>query len=129
LHLTAAGAAVEAPRDEVLAVVGQQVVLVFAEAAACAAHRFHADELRGRVLTDRDFVAGGELFDGDFLHRAAMQRLREAGIVDDHAVARVDAVVFVARAARDEFGAERRFVVERETASGLLVDQSGLLVG
>ena len=73
MHLFAAAFAEQAPCAEVLAVVREQAIMVFAEAGACAAYGFVADVAGGRGRADRQRMASGEAFQFHFLNRAAMR--------------------------------------------------------
>jgi len=110
MNLFAAAFAEQAPCAEVLAVVRQQAVAVFAEARAGAQHGFFAGILRERMRAHGDGVTVGKCLERDFFDGAAMRGLGETCVVNDLAAADINAVVFVAAALRDQMGTEGGFV-------------------
>ena len=107
-NLFAAGNAFDTPRAEVLAVVRQQAITVFAETRTGAFDGFEATVTAPRVLDDDDVVSGAEALERDLLDGAAMQRRAKARIVNDLAAADVDAVMAITLANGDEMRAERQ---------------------
>jgi len=84
---------VQAPLDEVFAVVAEQAVTLLAEARTCA-----PDDLVGRVtgLAVFDHEHGpttGEFLERHFFHRLAHDVVHQRAVVNYAAVARVDAVM------------------------------------
>src|SRR5262249_40507375 len=77
MHLLAAAFAEQTPRAEVFAVVGQQAIVVFAEARTGSPDGFSAEELWQRMRFRRDRMTRGKLFERDLGNRPAM---RGAGI-------------------------------------------------
>jgi hypothetical protein len=109
--LFAAAFAEQAPCAEVLAVIGQQAIAVFAEPRASAQHGMRARIRREPTRAHRNGVAIGELLDWDFFDGAATHGLRETRVVDDHTATSINTVMFVAMAFRDQVGTEREFVM------------------
>ncbi|CAG9245603.1 hypothetical protein PCAR4_170126 [Paraburkholderia caribensis] len=110
MDLFAAAFAEQAPRAEVLAVVRQQAIVVFAEARAGAQHGLFGGVLRERMRADGNGVTIGEGFERHFFDGAAMGGLRETCVVNDLAATDVNAVMFVAAALGDQMGTEGGFV-------------------
>lgn len=106
-YLFAAGYAADAPRAEVFAVVGQQVVAIFAEAGAGAVDGLGAEVAGEGFGLDRHGVARGKRFERGFFDRRGLQCVAEAAIVNDAAAAGVDAMMGVAIARRDQVGARQ----------------------
>lgn len=99
-HLFAAVFAVDAPVHEVFAVVGNEAVKVFAQAASGA-----ADALRGvvsslGVLANAAAAAADEFGEADFFNTDALSAANvvQSGVVDNSAAADVEAVMAVADA-------------------------------
>ena len=92
--------AVDAPVHEVFAVVGNEAVKVFAQAASGA-----ADALRGAVsslgvLANAAAAAADEFGEADFFNTDALSAANvvQSGVVDNSAVADIEAVMAVADA-------------------------------
>ena len=103
-HLFAAVSAVDAPVYEVFAVIGNEAVEVFAQAALGT-----ADALLGCVsalgmFADAADTAAGELGEADFFdaHMFEVQDVVESGVVDYSAAADVEAVAAVGNSGADE---------------------------
>src|SRR5438552_9215829 len=96
---------VNTPRTKVLAVVGQEPVMIFAQSGASPLNRFLADIFRERGWFDPDYMACSETLDADFLHRSAVQRPAKSGVVHHLPITQVNAMVIVAMTGRDEMGA------------------------
>src|SRR3954469_1469282 len=119
LDLRAAADAGQAPCDEVLAVVGEEAVAIFAEARAGTRPRGRTGKSRRRRALDLHWAAVGEFDERDFLDRSAVQPGLEAGVVNDAAVAGVETVMH-------ETPARRRQV--RSDAQGLRQGRLGMRV-
>src|SRR3954468_22510417 len=90
------------PFDEVLTVVEEEAVAVFAEARARTRHRGGAGKSRCRRALHLHRAAVGEFGKRDFLDRPAVQPGLEAGVVDDAAVAGVETVMHESQARRPQ---------------------------
>src|SRR5712671_4603373 len=80
-HLGAVTDAVEAPIAEVLAVIGQQAIIILAEARASASDGFFGRKYRLGVIDASHFAAGGESRQRDFLNRTALPEPRETRVM------------------------------------------------
>ena len=112
-NLHAAALAAQRPLTEVLAVVCQEPIAVFAEARAYPLHHFTAIEARC-IVSNPDAVAMSEIFERNVFHRTASQSMGKAGVVDHPTVANEDAVVAIECSRADEMRSERRLITRGE---------------
>ena len=115
LYLSAAAVAVQAPFAKVLAVVVENAIAVFAESRARASHDFLRFETFHSMGLDPDVTPTRETLERNFLHRSAAPSSGEAGVMNDAAVADVNAVMRVKRAWGDEMCGKRRFAFRCKT--------------
>ena len=94
-----------------LAVVRQKAVAALAQARACACHDLAASEAR-RIVAHSDVVTESETLERNLLHRSAPPSVSEAGVMNDAAIADVDAVVTVEGAWRDEMRGKWRLLAD-----------------
>lgn len=106
-HLLTAALAQQTPSAEVLAVVGQQVIAIFAQTAASTGHRSRTRITSARLRLYRYAMAAGEILERGFFHGAGVERVAEAGVVDDTAFSNIDPVVGVPLAFRYEMRARQ----------------------
>ena len=112
LHLRTAVLAEKHPGAQVLAVIAKQPIPVFTQPRANPADRILPGEHRHGMDANENLAAGGEAFERGLFNRTAMQRASEAGVVNDAAVADIDAVMFVTRALRHEVSTRSGFAVD-----------------
>lgn len=105
---------VQAPVVEVLAIVGENPVPGFTDSRASPLHRYLAGKLVLAILPNQQWAVGGKSIDGEYFCRAAVVRLRRTCVVQDFAVANIDAMVPIPQARRDDVFSkgERAFFME-----------------
>ena len=96
-HLFAAVFAVDAPVHEVFAVVDNEAVEVFAQAASSAADALLGAVSALGVLANAAAAAAGEFAEADFFNTDALSAANvvQSGVVDNSAAADVEAVMAV----------------------------------
>jgi len=118
--LIAAMLAVQAPFGEVLAVVGEETIRVFTETRARTTDDFRALESGSLTRPHPDGEAVSEPRKRNLFHRATPPARTEGTVVDDAAIADVDAVMGEAETRRDEMRAQRGLFVARQKSIVLL---------
>jgi hypothetical protein len=102
LDLKAALLVFHAPLAEVLAVVGEKSVAVFADAGERPARHFCPTEPRRRVDPDPDCPSQREARERNFFHRTSPQSAHSRFVVNDIAAPNIDAVMAEATARRNQ---------------------------
>jgi hypothetical protein len=100
-NLIAARFTAQTPFAEVLAVVRQQPIRVFAYTGACSEDHLCGIELRWHIASAPDWIAAGEASERRFFHRSSTQAACESCVMHDVAVAYVDPVMQITAARRD----------------------------
>jgi hypothetical protein len=111
LHLQASRLAVQTPFAEVLAIVCQETIAVFAHTGSSPANDFPDIEVRWRAGSDPDALATGETRQRNFFHRPSAQALRESRIVNNVAIACIYSVMQISAPGRDEMRTQRGLLV------------------
>jgi hypothetical protein len=119
-HLGAMTDAVETPIAEVLAVIGQQAIIVLTEARTGASDDFFGRKYRSGMSDDSHRVTGGESRQGDFLNWTALPECGETRIVHHSSTADIHAMMGISSARGRQMGPERQFSLpcRRETRLG-----------
>jgi hypothetical protein len=112
-HLGAMTDAVETPIAEVLAVIGQQAIVILAEARAGASDDFFGRKDGLGVIDDSQLAAGGESRQGDFLYRTALPEPGKTRVMHHPSIANIYAVVGIPSAQGRQMGAEGQFFLPR----------------
>src|SRR5450631_89053 len=99
--------AVERPIAEVLAVIGQQAIIVLTEARMGASDDFFGRKYRSWVMDDSHRVPGGESSQGDLLNRTALPECGETRIVHHSSTADIHAMMGISSARGRQMGTER----------------------
>ena len=100
-YLVAAPLIPQTPFAEVLTVVGQQSVGVFAQSGARSADHLPTIEVRCRIGSDPARVAARETSERNLFHRPSVEAMCESRVMHDLAIADVDSVMLVTTARRD----------------------------
>lgn len=110
LHLLAAALTRQAPRAEVLAVVGEKAVIVLSKPRRRAPYDFRLDVPCLRARLDAKAEAVGKTCKSRLFDWAATQEAFEPDIVHHLAVSDIDAMVDIATAVRLQMCARRNFL-------------------
>ncbi len=110
IDLLAPALVAHGPCAEVLTVVGQDAIAAFPQARACPLHDFATIEAHC-VMSYSDAAALSETLQRNILHRSVPYSAGKPPVVNDTAVADIEAVVAVERPRGDEMSRERRFVI------------------
>jgi hypothetical protein len=102
VHLVAAVLAAQTPLTEVLTVIGQHVVPVFAYTSPGTPHDFIGVEVGRAAAKQPHRVTGSELRQADLFDRRATQASHQASVLNDSAIPHVDAVVRIDSPGRNE---------------------------
>jgi hypothetical protein len=108
-NLVAAAFVAQDPGAEVLTVVGQQTKTIFTEARTCAFDHLGRVE-EPLVVPDQDFMAVSEMLEGSRFHRPTSKSIGKSGVVNDAAVADIDAMMRIESARRHEVSGEGRLL-------------------
>jgi hypothetical protein len=100
--LIAAVLALQAPLAEVLAVVAQQTVTVFAEARARSTHHFCATEPGDGVDANPGLAPEREASKRNLLHRTSAESAYGGLVVNDESISHIDAVMAESTALRNQ---------------------------
>jgi hypothetical protein len=103
--------AVETPIAEVLAVIGQQAIIILAEARAGTSDDFFGRKYTFRVMDDSHLAPGGESRQGDILNRTALPECGEARVVHDSPAADIHAMMGISSARSRQMGTERQLLL------------------
>jgi hypothetical protein len=114
LYLMAAMYAANAPCAEVLTVIGQEAVTVFAYSGASPADYFIAIEPGGFLDRDPDRVSVPELRNRDLFHWTPVQPVLQTCVLHDPAAARVNTVMLIAATGCHEMCTQRRFIARSQ---------------
>ena len=116
--------AMQTPFTEVLAVVRQQPIAVFADTGSRPTDDVSDIESAWRAGPYPDTLAACETSERNFFHRSTAQTVRETRVVNDLASADVDAVMQIAATGRDEVRTQRRFLVTGQQLIDIIVVSS-----
>jgi hypothetical protein len=94
-YLIAPLLAAQTPFAEVLTVVGQQPIAVFAYSRARPADHLPMIEVRWRIGSDPGRVAAGETSETNLFHRPSVQAVCESRVMHDLATTDIDSVMQV----------------------------------
>src|SRR5262249_3563453 len=111
VYLIAAVFTVQTPFAEVLTVVRQQPVAVFAYPGARPMNHFSTREVRWRIGSDPDRAAASETIESCFFHRPFVKAVCKSRIVHDPAAANVDSVMQISATRCDNVRAQQRFLL------------------
>jgi hypothetical protein len=115
LHLQAPRLAVQTPFAEVLAIVCQQTIAVFAHTGSSPADDLPNIEVGCSAGSYPDALATCETSQRNFFHRPSAQTLRESRIVNNLAIAYIYSVMQISAAGRDKMRTQRgRLVTSQE---------------
>lgn len=101
----------QAPFAEVLAIVCQEPIAVFAHTGSGPADDLPDIEVRWSAGSDPDALAASETSQRNFFDRPSAQTLRESRIVDNLAIAYIDSVMQISAAGRDKMRTQRGLLV------------------
>src|ERR1019366_2072365 len=110
--LRAATDTAEAPIAEVLAVIGQQAIIVLAEARSSASDNFLGGIRRPRVIHDPHIVAIGKSRQGYFLDRPALPESGAARIMHHSTVADIHPMMAVPATRSRQMSPQRRLLLK-----------------
>ena len=117
LYLGAVRFSAQHPRAKVLAIVTQDTIVALAQPRE-RARQYFARREAGCVDSNPYRMTVGEFCERNDFHRSAPESKRKTGVVNDKAIAGINAVMGVERARCGEMGRERRFVTGPETRVG-----------
>src|ERR1700730_6487352 len=109
--LEASSRAAQTPFAEVLTVIGQQPIEVFAHTGSCSADDLSNVEIGWRVRSHPDALSARAMSERNFFHRSTAQTARESRVVNDLASTDVDAVMQIAAPRCDKVRTQRGFLV------------------
>src|SRR5882757_10508771 len=101
----------QAPFAEVLAIVCQEPIAVFAHTGAGPTDDLPDIEVRWSAGSHPDALATGETRQRNFFHRPSAQTLRESRIVNNLAIACIYSVMQISAPGRDEMRTQRGLLV------------------
>ena len=104
----------QTPFAEVLAIVCQETIAVFAHTGSSPADDLPDIEVRWSAGSYPDALATGETNQSNLLHRPSAQTLRESRIVNNLAIACIYPVMQIAATGRDEMRTQRGLLVTRQ---------------
>jgi hypothetical protein len=111
LHLQAPRLAVQTPFAEVLAIVCQETIAVFAHTGSSPADDLPDIEVRWSAGSYPDALATCETSQRNFFHGASAQTVRESRIVNNLAIACIYSVMQIPATRRDKMRTQRGLLV------------------
>ena len=108
LDLVAAMFALEAPFGEMLAVIAHQSITILADPGARAPYHLRAIEANLFVASNPDGMPAAEVSERNLFHRSPKPITAKGSVVNDVAIADIDAVMRETEARCDKVRAQRR---------------------
>src|SRR5208337_4946144 len=113
LHLSAVAHAAEKPVAEVLAVIGQQAIIIFSEARSGTSDYLFGRIRRLGVIDDADWATDGKSRQGHLLDRTALpESPGEARVMHHPALSNINAMMAIAATRSRQVSAGRRFLLK-----------------